>query len=383
MPRRSIVVAGVAAAALAAPATAPAAEVLYGATADNRLVLVNSSAPSNPLREVPITGLATGDKIVGLDTRPATDQLYALGASSRTYVVNPANGLARAIGSGPFAPALAGTQFGFDFNPTVDRIRVVSDAEQNLRLNPESGAVAAEDGALAYAAGDANAGQNPSAEAAGYTNSVAGATSTELFVLDTARDVLALQNPPNAGVLTTRGALGLDAQGPATLDIATDGTAYATFRVPGAENAVLHTVNLTTGAATPTAGVRSSLTRDIVALAAAGQVGTDRDTPNVSISLSSTQLETKLLADGKLAFGVACNESCTIDARLVRGGKVLDRGTGTIYGADKRLVDITLSDTAKSIIRRPGTALFDVRVTVTDGAGNTFSDTRQFRTRTL
>jgi hypothetical protein len=39
-----------------------------------------------------------------------------------------------------FMPVLAGTSFGFDFNPTVDRIRLVSDSGQNLRLNPNSGA---------------------------------------------------------------------------------------------------------------------------------------------------------------------------------------------------------------------------------------------------
>ena len=51
-------------------------------------------------------------------------------------------------GAPAFTPALSGTAFGFDFNPTVDRIRVVSDTGQNLRLNPDTGAVAAVDGAL-------------------------------------------------------------------------------------------------------------------------------------------------------------------------------------------------------------------------------------------
>lgn len=380
MSRKSLAALAAATTLLAVPGTASAAEALYGVTADNRLVLVNSSGPSNPLRDQVITGLPAGEKIVGLDTRPATDDLYALGSSSRLFVINPANGVARAIGSGAFTPALAGTQFGFDFNPTVDRLRVVSDAEQNLRLNPDTGEVAATDGPLAYAPGDANAGQNPSAEAAGYTNSVRGATSTELYVLDTARDVLALQDPPNAGTLTTRGALGLDAQGPAALDIAGDGVAYASFRVPGGETATLHTINLTTGAVTPVAGTRSGLGRDIVALAAVGQLGADREAADVSISLSSAQLESKLLAEN-LDFGVACDETCVVEARLVRGGRTLDRGTGSIDGAGKRLVEIPLGDVAKSVIRRAGDALFDVRVRVTDAAGNPFSDTRQFRTR--
>ena len=36
---------------------------------------------------------------------------------------------ASAVGAGPFTPALAGESFGLDFNPTADRIRLVSDAE--------------------------------------------------------------------------------------------------------------------------------------------------------------------------------------------------------------------------------------------------------------
>ena len=44
-----------------------------------------------------------------------------------------------------FAPLLDGTEFGVDFNPQVDRLRVVSNSGQNLRLHPDTGAVAAVD----------------------------------------------------------------------------------------------------------------------------------------------------------------------------------------------------------------------------------------------
>ena len=76
------------------------------------------------------------------------------------------------------------------------------------------------DSALAYAAGDANAGKAPFVVAAAYTNSVAGATATQLFGLDTARDALVLQSPPNDGVLRTVGRLGFDAVSPAGFDVA-------------------------------------------------------------------------------------------------------------------------------------------------------------------
>jgi hypothetical protein len=50
---------------------------------------------------------------------------------------------------------------GMAINPVPDRIRVHSDAEQDLRLNPNTGGLAANDSALAYAFGDANFGLNP------------------------------------------------------------------------------------------------------------------------------------------------------------------------------------------------------------------------------
>jgi hypothetical protein len=64
--------------------------------------------------------------------------------SSRLYLINTQTGATTAVGADPFTPGLQGTAFGFDFNPTAGTaslIRVVSDAGQNLRLNPDLGTV--------------------------------------------------------------------------------------------------------------------------------------------------------------------------------------------------------------------------------------------------
>lgn len=185
--------------------------LLYGVTLSNRLIAFSSSTPGQLLTNVPITNLAPGERIVGIDVRPANNLLYALGSSSQLYVLNPVTGAAIRIGA-PFTPVLNGTEFGFDFNPTVDRIRVVSDAGQNLRLHPDTGVVAAVDVALAYAPGDTNAGQTPGVSGAAYTNPDNDpATGTTLFDIDTALDVVAIQNPPNNGTLNTVVSLGTDA----------------------------------------------------------------------------------------------------------------------------------------------------------------------------
>ncbi|MEJ7701366.1 MAG: DUF4394 domain-containing protein [Pyrinomonadaceae bacterium] len=95
-------------------------------------------SPNNVVNVAAITGLAAGENILGIDFRPATGQLYALGSSSRIYIINPRTGVATAVGAaGAFT--LMGTDFGFDFNPTVDRIRIVSNTGQNLRVNPNDG----------------------------------------------------------------------------------------------------------------------------------------------------------------------------------------------------------------------------------------------------
>jgi hypothetical protein len=206
----------------------------YALTADNRLLTFDPASPTRIGRELAISGLAAGDTLVGIDFRPATGALYGLGDSSRLYIVDAETGNAGAPAT-PFMPALDGVAFGFDFNPAVDRIRVVSDSGQNLRLNPATMQIGTNpdtgaptiDGRLAYAAGDVNAGRAPAAAAAGYTNNVAGAEKTQLFVIDAAQDVLALQDPPNEGVLKTVGGLGVDVNRLAGFDIGPSGVAYA------------------------------------------------------------------------------------------------------------------------------------------------------------
>jgi hypothetical protein len=132
-----------------------------------------------------------------------------VGSTSQLYVIDIGTGFATRKGS-PFTPPLQGRWFGVDFNPVVDRLRIVSNTGQNLRLNPDTGAVASADKALNYAAGDVNAGARGSAVGAAYTNPDNDPTTpTVLYDIDSGRDVLAIQNPPNDGTLNTVGALGV------------------------------------------------------------------------------------------------------------------------------------------------------------------------------
>ncbi len=228
------------------------AELVYGVTSQDFLVSWDSAQPTNLLSGVAISGLQLNENLVGIDMRPATGQIYGVGSSSRVYTINSSTGVATQVG-GPasFSPLLNGANFGVDFNPTVDRIRVVSNTDQNLRLNPNDGTVAGVDGLLAYATGDPNFGVAPNVAAVAYTNNFMGATTTTLYGIDPGTDALVTQNPPNNGTLNTVGGLGVDATDILGFDISgATGTAYAVLFDTASNRSVFSSINLATGAAT-------------------------------------------------------------------------------------------------------------------------------------
>ncbi|HEX8271145.1 MAG TPA: DUF4394 domain-containing protein [Longimicrobiaceae bacterium] len=237
--------------------TGPFGRAIYAVDDANRLVRFGSTRPDQ-VTSGAITGLQAGETVVGIDFRAVDRRLYAVGSSSRIYTVDTVTAVATPIGSAAFTPALSGAAFGVDFNPVPDRVRVHTDAEQNLRLNQLTGATAAVDGALAYAAGDAGAGSNPAIAGTAYTNSVAPAPATTvLFAIDAARDVLVTLANPNDGQMRTVGPLGVATTDRVGFDIVgSDGTAYATLTETGASRSRLYTVNTGTGAVTEVGVVR-------------------------------------------------------------------------------------------------------------------------------
>lgn len=238
------------------PAPAPAARVgdTVALTATGKLVSFDRATPASPIGSVVVNGLPGGETLLGIDFRPADGRLYAISSAGRLYTLDPATGVATAKASlaadaadasAPFT-ALAGNRFGVDFNPVADRLRVVSDTGQNLRINVDSGATTT-DGALARAGGA------PVVTAAAYTNAFAGTATTQLFDLDPAAGLLHLQDPPNDGTLAAGLPLGVSADGADGFDIdARDNVAYAALTVGGTTS--LFTVDLATGAASPVGG---------------------------------------------------------------------------------------------------------------------------------
>ena len=236
------------------PPTGPSLpdRIFYALSDNNQLHEINIRNTGMPLRSFMVTGLEQGDMLKGIDFRPATGQLYAISSMNNLYQVNvkagDQEGRATRIGTTPIATMLSGN-VGFDFNPTVDRIRVVTTSTQNLRLHPETGAIVPGDSPL-------NGYASPMIGAVAYTNSRAGVTAapagagTTLYDIDASTDMLYIQNPPNPGGLVPVGPLGLNIQEVGGFDISPDvnpSDVYPIASVKFGDKWELDHVNLTTG----------------------------------------------------------------------------------------------------------------------------------------
>lgn len=218
-----------------------------------------------------VQGLASGESIVGIDVRGNTatnnNKLYVVVNTGALYLLDPSTGFVSnrvALKSNAAAPtntctpavsaytALSGASFGTDFNPTVDRLRVVSDTGQNLRINVDTGDVTVD--CTINTASPATS-KNPTAVA--YTNATAAATSaasTALFYIDTSTDRLLTTSSANSGTVTEVGALGVDvtAVNGFDIDAADSNRAYAVMTTSTGSRTFLYTIDLGTGTATAT-----------------------------------------------------------------------------------------------------------------------------------
>jgi len=234
------------------------ATTLYGVAGGGAfLVRFESAAPSVLTQVSVITGLQLGERIVDLDFRPGTGQLFGIGItpgggvidSLRLYRLDALTGVATAVSQSGIL-VTNGPAYDMDFNPTADRVRVVNAGNENLRLNPTTGARA--DTPIIDTA------INPAGNfisGIAYDRSSGGPTSvTTLYGLSQTNNALVTiggidSSPsPNGGTVMNALPLGVDPTGDAGFDIGVDDTAYATLTVGGATG--LYTIALGTGAAT-------------------------------------------------------------------------------------------------------------------------------------
>ena len=292
----------------------------------NNLIFFDSATPGSPLGKIRVTGLSPSETLLAFDFRPATNGLYAFGDAGQLYVIDTTTGAATKVGPINPIPA-ADTRFGFDFNPTVDRIRLTTDGDHNYRMNPDTAAVVI-DPNLAYAAGDPNAGANPNVVGSAYTNSFTGALVTVLYDIDSSQDVLVIQNPPNAGTLNTVGPLGVDTTDIVGFDISpVTGVFYATLTVSSSRN--LYTINQLSGAATLVGTIGGTLGAETV----------------IDIAAPPRSEMVNISARGRVSPG----DDVLIGGVIIRGGAartLLVRALGpslATFGVDEALADPVLT----------------------------------------
>ena len=228
---------------------------IYGLDGSNNLVEFGTRSPDEVERRE-IRGLLEGERLVGIDFRPAqgseAEGVYGVGTSGRLYLVETSTGVATLVG-GPVE--LRGDAFGVDFDAGADRIRLLGSEGQNLRIDPGTGTAAAVDSPLVFAPGDPGAITTPRVVGTAYTN----ATSPQdvslintLYGIDSNRDALVVLRDPRNGRATTVGALGVNTSDEVGFDIADlsqrgEMVAFATLSEGRVSR--LYRIDLATGAA--------------------------------------------------------------------------------------------------------------------------------------
>lgn len=399
------------------PAAVVPANILLSS---NRLAFIDLNAPSTSLTTPSaITGISIGDTLVSLDRRPQNGFLYGLGYNAGAgtvtlYTIHPETSVATPLGTaGGFvdnsgAPIQIGgglttTRFEIDFNPAVDRVRVISSLGENFRMNPNTGTVV--DGNLGGADGSVTGtnmdgslkvgATSTPAQGTAYTNNVAnnGAITTQ-YTLDETTNSLYIQNPPNMGTLslgkllspTVASILGFDiapgVNAAASSSPVTSGSGFALVKTGASSAESLATVDLVTG-------VLSNIT---AITGGTGAIGLAVQQPASAAVIALSGNGTSLLrfaantpgATTSVAItGITLGESLVgIDFRPATGqlyalGINPTADNGTLYRIDPQLGTATVIGTAGSIayVDVNGTTAVDLPDPATVGYGFDFNPT--------
>jgi hypothetical protein len=297
------------------------AYALSGASAGAATLLSFDTAHPTTTTPIAVTGIDGSEALVGIDFRPATGQLYALGVNPGTgngtlYTINLGTKTATAIGSvgsvdvndGTDVPLTLTSHYGFDFNPTVDQIRVVF-GNKSFRLDPTTGTYLGRNGDIT--------GSTSALDGSAYTNNQVGAAATTLYGLNSATGALYTQNPADGTttlVGTTLGVSGTvngfdipEGVNASTSGGPVTGTGYAALTVAGV--ARLYTVDLSAGTAA-LVGTIGSGTTAISGLAVVPAGTIEFQSATYSVAESGTSATLTLTRSGGSAGAV----SVTVDA---------------------------------------------------------------------
>jgi hypothetical protein len=231
--------------------------LVIGLTDDGRLVQFRANSSQSTKDIGAVQGLTGNDTaLVGIDFRVQDGKLYGVGNGGGVYTIDASTAQAQFVNA--LTVPLTGAQFGVDFNPVADRLRIISDTGQNLAHNVNAGGVTVANGVLTYTAPPAAPVAATGVTGAAYTNNDLNqpSTATTLFDADTTMDQIAIQSPPGNGILAATGKLGVDVDAVTGFDIyshleqgvTVSNHAFASLMVNGAP--AFFRIDLTTGRAT-------------------------------------------------------------------------------------------------------------------------------------
>lgn len=234
-------------AALCLGAPGAQAITLVGLTSADELVRINPAAVGGEARTA-ITGLAAGERLVGIDTRPRNGLLYGVSTQNRLYTLDETTGAASLVATLNTAIVIPGLGYGIDFNPVADAgsgasLRFTSSAGQNYAINANTGAVTTATPLAGSFSGVSYSNSTPMQAAA--------PASTALYYIDSTSDTLSVATAAfNNPTLTAVGALGVDVLKANGFEVLANGQAFAALNVDdGNLDTGLYSINLMTGAA--------------------------------------------------------------------------------------------------------------------------------------
>lgn len=191
---------------------------LIGLTAENQLVHLVSGPPVAEKALIAITGLRPEERMLAIDYRFRSRELYGVTSESILYKINPTTGVATPVTGFVMNPTISGGMVGMDFDPVRDILRIVTSQGQNLQVSPLTGAVLSVDGNL-------NPG-TPAVQSAAYSYATKYQKSA-LYDIDSTDQALYVQNPQDGGTLEKVGPLGFTFEGEGGFEITTKNQAFA------------------------------------------------------------------------------------------------------------------------------------------------------------
>jgi hypothetical protein len=276
---RSLLTAAALGAALAAPSAAHAAEGFTGVTSAGQVAVFQSDSLPGVQSLVDVSGLGAGEHVVGLDRAPG-GALLALTSAGNVATLDAATGKAIMKYDHPVTAAIdpAGA-LTFAVAPDGATARIIV-AGRDETVTLATGVTAATSPALAFAAGDVNAGTDPGA-------AVDFGADGRLLGLSAARGAFVAETAPGAGTLSTLAALPFTATAPVRATVGSGGIVYAVSALHGPRAASppqsrLVRFDPATGRVTGQNGV--FLGQQLGAIASTGAVPDDTSKPSATVS---------------------------------------------------------------------------------------------------